>query len=275
MRIRFYISTYDVTRWSDECVSGGEACAHDGYINIRHPHENYTLKEMFRTEYRKHCAENHSMRTKTMLIDIPDDIGFQFMMQGIQDNDYLAYNLYTERYAFGTDLDYADDATQEEESSSNSVYGKAISGSSNNTSMMFQWNTPEKKETRERITIRVENEFYNNLHEYCKPIIQHWILTKYYLIQSDLNTVLHDKEKNTFNNINYGTDPEPALVEDYESNSIRTVALGIDSLNYLFFQYVNDGEYFLGAKPELSDYHLDFLRRMYLHVHSKSTENLD
>lgn len=266
MRIRFYISTYDPNRWSDD-VTASDSTGHNAYINTRHWHENYSLKEIFRDEYRGVCVENHSQETRTMLIDIPDDIGFQFMMQGIQDDDYLVYNVYTEKYVFGTDLDHTDDATRSDGMNGS---GKAWGSNLNKDKLMFDWEFEEfVGNKRPLITIPVEDAFYTNLDEYCKPIIEHWAYTKYYLICSDLNTVLHKKEKESSSYVQVqSSSPVP---EEHEERR-PFVQIGMDALNFLFFQYVNDGDMFLAVKDRLYPYQLEFYRRMYVHVHRKSTE---
>lgn len=265
MRIRFYISTYDPNRWGDDCI-GSEPTGHNSYTQQRHMHELYDMKEMFREEYREFCYDNHHNETRTMLIDIPDDIGFQFMMQGIQDNDYLVYNVYTEMYAFGTNLDSTDNMTHN--NGSNGVSLKGSWGGSTDT-QMIEWSLPDrgnKKTKREQIIILVEDAFYSNLHEYCLPIIEHWAYTKYYQIATDLNTVLSNKEEN-----NIRIREKVVVPEDPDSRKAY-LNFSIDGLNFLFFQYVNDGDLFLAVQDEMSSYHLDFFRRMYVHLHRKNTQ---
>lgn len=266
MRIKFYISTYDPNRWGDDCVSN-EPSGHNSYTQLRHKHERYTFKEMLREEFRPYCIDSYHQEPKSFLIDIPDDIGFQFMMQGIMDGDYLAYNLYTEKYAFSNSVGLADDATYNDGSS---VQGVAWGGNMHSGHPMIQWGIEEKPtSTRKDITIPVEDEFYTNLHEYCKPIIEHWAYTKYFQICADLNTVLLEKEESIFTPItSYENIPEDIANSERKPGTF----ISMDCLNFLFFDYINDGEMYTASKEHLHAHQIEFYRRMYVYMHRISTE---
>lgn len=269
MRIKFYISAYDPHRWGEDSISRDPE-GHNSYTRQRHQHEIYSFKEMFREEFRQYCVESYHHESKTILIDIPDDIGFQFMMQGIMDGDYLAYNLYTENYAFSTNISSADNATYDDGSTAGTLWGGSVK--SNSSTPMLEWGIHDKPiRTREQVTIPVESEFYANLHEYCKPIIEHWAYTKYFQICSDLNTVLGNKEEKIGPVIQV-TLNVPTAAEDTERKPFTYISM--DALNFLFFQYVNDGDIYLACKEELSPHHIEFYRRMYLYLHRISTEAL-
>lgn len=267
MRIKFCISTYDPKRWEEDCV-GSDPEGHNSYTSQRHHHELYSFKEMFREEFRQYCVENYHHETKTFLIDIPDDIGFQFMMQGIMDGDYLAYNLYTDTYAFSTVLSIAESATYDDGTGTKGVAW----GSSVKSVQMIEWGVhDDRKRTREDVTIVVDDAFYANLHEYCKPIIEHWAYTKYYQIYSDLNTVLHKKEEEVYPAVQVSANV-PLLAEESERKPFTY--LSMDALNFLFHQYFTDGEYYLACKDELASHQIEFYRRMYVYMHRISTEAL-
>lgn len=268
MRIKFCISTYDPNRWGEDCV-GGQADGHNSYTAQQHHHELLTFKEMFREEFRQYCIDSYHLETKTSLIDIPDDIGFQFMMAGIMDGDYLVYNLYTENYVFGSSLSEAENATYDDGSNRQGVsWGGSVKSSS---STMIEWGVQDKpKSAREEVTIVVEDAFYANLHEYCKPVIEHWMYTKYFQICSDLNTVLNNKEQEIYP-ISVSVNV-PLLAEESERKPFTYISM--DALNYLFQQYINDGEYYLACKDELTPHQIEFYRRMYVYLHRISTEAL-
>lgn len=267
MRIKFCISTYDPNRWGEDCV-GSDPAGHNSYTTQRHHHELYSFKEMFREEFRQYCVDSYHLETKTTLIDIPDDIGFQFMMEGIMDGDYLVYNLYTENYVFGSSLSSAETATYDDGSKSQGVSW----GGSVKSAQMIEWgvnNNPTN--TRDNVTILVEPAFYSNLHEYCKPIIEHWVYTKYYQICSDLNTVLQKKEEEIFPTVQVSINV-PMLAEDSDRKPFTYISM--DALNFLFNQYLDDGEYYLACKDELTPHQIEFYRRMYVYMHRISTEAL-
>lgn len=268
MRIRFVVDQSDPDRWNDS-VSHESSKASTVYVNDRHPHETCTFYDVLRENYRKYCRENVNIRTQSVLIDIPDDIMFQFMMEGVHDYDYLVYNLRTKKLVFSANLDEAHNEAYSTDGNNSKSWGTA---NRNKQDIILDWDVISYNyNIRESKVYVAEGPQYLDVLEYVKPNIQEWANTKYYLIAFDLNTVVTELENERSPELytSRSCDPVP---ENYSRENGSN--LSIEGLEFLIKEYIEDGEYFLGAKKFITESQIEVLRRIYLDTYHRSTEEV-
>lgn len=279
MKLRFLIDTENPNRWGDEGDDCSDERSTNSWVNSRHRHEFQTIKELVYDDYRKYCdGTGHHKFVRTELIEVPDEVMFQYMMDGIEDEDYLVYNPFTERLVLSNNISDACDLayrSKNHNSSGRHLQGAAYANNSVKSTLILDW-THERKTAfvkDEIITREVQDDFYNLVWAAVKPYFQHWFTKSFIHAGSVLYTDQHKKYKEVYNFLNnepYGME-EAVPCDNYKTR----LPFNIDALVFLFFQYCDDGEFFLEGKKYFDHNNLETFRLIYMICHRKSTEKWD
>ena len=278
MKLRFLIDTENPFRWGDD----GDDCADErstnSWVNSRHHHEYQSIKELLYNDYRKYCdGTGHNKFVRTELIELPDEVMFQYMMDGIEDEDYLVYNPFTERLVLSNNISDACELAYRDRTS-NSSHGRAIGGyknSASGTSLILDWSNDSRTAfvKDEIITREVQDDFYNLVWSAVKPYFQHWFTKSFIHAASTLYSDQNKKYQEVYavlRNEPYGME-EAVPCDNYKTR----LPFNIDALVFIFNQYCDDGEFFLEGKKYFDHNNLETFRLIYMICHRKSTENWD
>ena len=258
MKIRFIIDSTNYGSWS-KSASSNTLLATNVSINSSHTHESYCFHDMLRSLYGRGVTDTHYAQRTSCIIDLPDEISFQFMLQGVQDYDFLAYNLYSKKLCFA-----ADPVKAIEYMYSELGYGSVFGGSGvNPRTCVLAWPDLEHSVVyRDPETHPVLDDFYGPVLDYITPNVQEWIITQYCEGANRLTSILNERKKTD------SVYPMPPRDVEY----IERAYMNTDTLLYLMEQYRDDGEFYLGAKRWISAHEWDVWRQIYLDVWYASTE---
>lgn len=266
MKARLIITV--VKRYSDDCIAEEDYLASsDKPHTARHKHERSDSSDILRGLLRGHMCSTDSRYMKTQLVEIPDEIAFQFMMDGVHDNDFIAYNPRTKRIAFSADWNEAQDRVNiplDHDISSNYGYVKVSSGT--NAGYMFDFGRPKYNiSPREETVYEVQGEQYGEMYKVLSPYIQYWFTQHLEAIGMDLgNTISHITDELL-----------GAKLSDYypeEEGSVETLTMNFTTASYIFHEYMDDGELYELTKERYSPSCKENLRKLHVAVHRLGTE---
>lgn len=280
MKIRLLIDTEDPERWGeDACIGSNDGRSTDHWVSARHPHEFTTIKEQLYDGYRKYCTENYQKFPSTVLIELPDEVMFQYMMDGLEDEDFLVYNVFTEKLVFSNQLN---DACEEAYSTSktNSAYlrGGMSSTDDEETDYILTWYQGRVRTAfdKENTIVReVKDEFYGLIYKEVKPYIQHWYNTKFLLCAEGLQGTVNERYEEVYNNKPVISTTKVHAEPCSSPNTNMNMNIKTDGLFFVFKQYCDDGEFYLGGKKYFSFYSTETFRILYLELHRRSTIKWD
>lgn len=265
MKLKFLIDDENPNRWGvDDVCNDMNESGSNVYVQSRHKHERKTFWEVFYDLAGARCSHNDK-EFSTVLIDIPDDIMFQYMVEGINDNDYLVYNLYTEKlvvgnclYTAGT-LAYSTSGHSHSQSTGRAMRGM---GRQNNASLMFDWYPERENEsTAKEIVFDIQDTFYNLVYSAIKPYIEHW-----FCLNFKMTSRLFMDLKGEY--IDDGEDYPVA-----EASSRYNIST--DEVRFIFDQYIEDGYWYKAIEKNLTLNDIEPYRNFYLHIWKLITEVQD
>lgn len=143
------------------------------YTNDKLPHETVSFHDAMYKRMEKYFSGNGRFDSLT-LVEIPDDITFQYMVEGAFDYDYVAYNLHDYKICI------SNNTYMSTKYGRNDSYAYASStrlASSLDDNNMFSFGTSndskfdEELDSRPKYSIVPEKENYSNIEEVLRPFI--------------------------------------------------------------------------------------------------------
>lgn len=249
---------------------------HESYIDLSHFIKYRVFRDQFRYAYRSY---------ENQLVDVPDELVFQYMMVGLQENDYIVYNVQTKRIVMGNDLyDCREQANKSQKYNSNSSsgnYPKAIAGSgvSYSTNAMFDFNQYDEEDEIQRENIIVEFDSSNGYAEMVE-VLMPFVYNLYIRETKVLCDFLGDHPgigKCTMRNSGNSDAPtaEDDECADY-NNGIKVVRLAQvpgNSAVFIFESYLNNHELWVKTQHQYNTYEKETLRKFSTDILTKFQEN--
>lgn len=250
----------------------------DTWVYSKLPHESKSYYEVIYQQISKYFDRTyHTYNENTALIDIPDEIMLQYMLEGVYDWDYLAYDFLEQKMCLSNKHRRA--LRYGEEHNYGRVVGRGSVGANSASTedqkfFKFDLNNTSKFEasctSRESYSIVPDGEHYKNMHEAVFPYVQFKFI-ELFKISSD---VIRSTQR-----ITSGYDrPEPygdydAYVDDASSvqrmNRIKRVFLDDElgcvktwNVSYETFimcmnMWKNDHILFTSCRDHFSDYEIE------------------
>lgn len=284
MKLQLIYDFYDRDDGEDVCCDGEYyGYATDVHTNSKLPHENKTFNEEVHRKMSKYFK--HSARTDNRtLVEIPDDIMFQFMIDGVYDYDYIAYNMIDGRICISNTKQGACRYGNDE-------YGYGCSNNADgDEEKFFKFNLDnsskldKERDSRNSYMIVPDGEHYKNIHEVLMPYIvyrfvQHFKMGVGCISQTQvLNSVRSEYEYET-EEICYEVHSNgeyifsgSQLFDDDETNCRRTWDMSSDTFVLCLQFWVEDHPIFLAAKDFISDRDVEIYKLFYNKIMSKITE---
>lgn len=238
-----------------------------------HMHENYTdfgnfiiyrgfNDVVFRSRYEDF---EHA------LIDVPDELVFQFMLLGIKDYDFIVYNHYTKRIIIGNDsydLTYYSSTDEDLENlkrRSGGIRGCSSSNSSRMSERFFDFknsnnNDCEDADNTEHLMFEIDhNNGYNDFLNVLKPYINHKFI-------KDVNLVARDLQYSD----RTGGMPVP-MDRVCTNNTVFNVPR--EDVAFVFLAFLNSDALWDDNERQFSSRHIEIIRQNTLLLWKKFTEN--
>lgn len=268
---------YDSNRYSGDCETGwideDEAgyCS-DTYVNSRHPHESNDYNDIMNRYMRKYCRSKD--RSKDMhLVDIPDAIMLQYMLEGVYDLDWIVYNFNDFRISISNTargaLRYGDEHR----------YGGSKSNweMPNQNFFEFAISTTSAYEAqnaaREDYMLIPDGEHYKNIQEVLEPYVQ-FRLVQHFSTCSDMIRSSQDFGRSD-SRYDYDTECDSLWYEDQTLDAMLSMkrvfhpdehkCLEFWDIRYETFLmclefWREDHPSFLAIRQYLSDYEIESFR---------------
>lgn len=273
----------------DDCnyISAGNNLIGNTHSNrsvMIHPHENYidlshfikyrVFRDQFRYAYRNY---------EHQLVEVPDELVFQYMMVGLQENDYIVYNVQTKRIVMGNDLyDCRELANKSPKRNSNSGnYPKAVGrvgGCSYNTNAMFDFNQYDEEDEIQREDILVEFDSSNGYAE-MSEVLMPFVYNLYIRETKVLCDFLGDHPGVGKCTIRDGGNSDTPMDEDEcasYSNNIRILRVAQvpgNSAVFVFESYMDNHELWVKTQHQFNTYEKETLRKFSTDILTKFHEN--
>lgn len=247
----------------------------DSYVNSRHDHERTDYFEVLHRYINKYCKGRG--RTENMhLVDIPDEIMLQYMLEGVFDMDWLAYDFKDFRISISNSsygaLRYGEERR----------YGRAggvnPNGQQNNRFFEFDISNTSSYElqnnAREDYMLIPDGEHYKNIQEVLEPYV-HFRFTQHFNMCSDI--IRTTQEFGVVDDRYYRDEAEELWYEDRtlddmlsmkriyqpdESKSRQSWDISYDTFLMCLAFWRDDHPTFVACKPYLSDFVIESFRLM-------------
>ena len=257
---------------TDEADENHGYCS-DTYINSRNLHENMNYNETMRRQLGKYF-KSKSRAENMHLVDIPDEIMLQYMLEGVYDFDWIAYDFDGFRVgisntAFGA-LRYGEPRR----------YGRNGGVNSSTTNHFFEFGISSESEfdaknnVREEYNLVPDGEHYNNIIEVLKPYVD-FQFSRNFNMCSDVIRSTQDFEIPTTPSDLIASDEywyEDQTIDnmlsmrrvfgDDESKCRQTWDMSYDAFLTCLKFWKEDHPTFLSSRQYLSDYAVESFRLM-------------
>lgn len=242
----------------------------DRMINSMHPHEMMTFSETIAEKMSKYCRHLDRNEYK-ILIDVPDEAMFQYMLDGVYDYDYIAYNMGSGRMCIAKSAyqacRYGDDR-----------YGYAKGCSEDEESRFFKFGVSSESQhdvltnSRDDYSIVPDGEHYKNIHDAVYPYVV-WKFVEYFKMGSDCisrtqqfsgqrkhNHIDGDvcyEEYNSGESLFVGK----RIFDDDEHGCMDTWNMRLDFFMSCLQYWIDDHDLFLSARRFISDNEIENYKR--------------
>lgn len=266
----------------EDCVEGdsGGFCS-NFHTDSRLAHE----KEGFQSSIYNRMYKYFSSRDKTKgitLVDIPDDIMLQYMMDGVFDYDYIAYDMHMNKICISNKkyavTNYGDDR-----------YGFGNSYSNYNTQedvRIFDFVVDTTSEhdkqlnNRDEYVIVPDGEHHKNIVEALRPYVVYrfveWFKQSAKIIYTTQNFVSgykrnHPQPANDTSDTTNQSGRNITFLPD-ESGCTRVWDMRFDMFTMCLNFWLNDHEIFLEARKFISDHEVEAFRELCFRTNQQISE---
>lgn len=206
------------------------------------------------------------------LIEVPDELVFQFMLLGIKDYDFIVYNHYTKRIIIGNDsydLTYYSSTNEDLENINRRIGGIRACSSSNSSRVSERFfdfknsnnNDCEDEDSTEHLLFEIDhNNGYNDFLEVLKPYINHKFV-------KDVNLVARDLQYSD----RTGGMPIPM---DHVCTNNTVFNIPREDVAFVFLAFMNSEELWDNNESKFSPRHIEVIRQNTLLLWKKFTENI-
>lgn len=283
MKLQLIYDFYDVDDCEDGCCDE-EYCgfATDVHTNSKLPHENKTFHEEVNRKMNKYFK--HSARTENRtLVEIPDDVIFQYMLDGVFDYDYIAYNMIDGRICISNTkygaCRYGNDD-----------YGYGMMKDDDSDGSFFKFNIDssskidKERDKREPYMIVPDGEHYKNIHEVLMPylvyrFVEHFSTGAECLIQTQVLDSVRNEFEYEAEEVCYEIHSNgdyifagSSVFDDDETQCRRTWDMRLDTFVLCLRFWAEDHPIFLAARDFISDRDIETYKSFYNKIMSKISE---
>lgn len=290
MKLKLIYDTSSVgnnSRYDLDCDDVGEdedpGYCSDYYINSRHEHERTDYFEVLHRYMNKYCKGKG--RAENMhLVDIPDEIMLQYMLEGVYDMDWLAYDFKDFRISISNSsygaLRYGEERR----------YGRAGGTNPNYqpNQHFFEFDISQNSSyelqnaSRKDYMLIPDGEHYKNIKEVLEPYV-HFRFTQHFIMCSDIIRTSQDFGKSN-NRYGYGDEEDTMWYEDQTIDSMLSMKriyqpdenkcrqswdISYDTFIMCLQFWRDDHPTFVACKPYLSDYVIESFRLIDARIKSK------
>jgi|SRR6478609_328016 len=248
----------------------------DQYVNSRHDHERTDYRELLHRQMNKYCRSK--ARTQDMhLVDVPDEIMLQYMLEGVYDLDWIAFNLKDYRISISNTawgaLRYGEERR----------YGRGGSVSANGgvpNQRFFEFNISAtsaydaQNSAREDYMLVPDGEHYKNIKEALEPYVQ-FRLAQHFSTCSDMIRSTQDFGKSDCRYGGYEIEEDGLWYEDQTLDTMLSMKrvfqpdehkcrdswdIRYDTFLMCMEFWREDHPSFLAIRQYLSDYEIESFR---------------
>lgn len=281
----YFIVDYTYSEGDDDCIQTNTAknnligSTHSNRNNMIHPHENYVdfshfvkfriFRDQMRYSYKSY---------EHQLVEIPDELVFQYMMIGLRDNDFILYNVHTKRIVMSNDpydcKEYANSLTN---SGHNISYPKAAHGQgSYSSNAMFDFNRyDDVDEQREDILVEFDtSNGYSEMLEVLMPYVYNMYIRETKIL-CDFLSEHPGIGKNTMNMSSESPIGEEESASCYNNNIkiVRRAVIPGNSVSFIFESFMHDHELWCKTQDKYTTYEKEMLRIYSLDILTKFKEH--
>lgn len=253
-------------------------------VNVRssstHEHEAITnLKDFiaYRAFEKNFCRSRYS-KFEYQLIEVPDELMFQFMLTGVQDYDYIAYNHITKKIYIGTsvyDTSMYASCPDDRMNDRKSYYSGSVgSNSSSNKNLFFEYEFDIHHHEKEREDYCTEINSSNGYEE-VKSALMPYIVEKYYkdfLYCSNYlnrNSIVIGRQSYAYGKY-YNDSPVSA---DNGYNDVLSIPR--DDMVFIFTSFIDDDELYIKNKHRFMPSKIEVIRSVSVDILTNYTEKTE
>lgn len=260
----------------DCCIDEDTGYASDSYISSAHKHEHTSYGELIHKQMSKYFR--HVNRHDDIgLVDIPDVIMMQYMLEGVFDYDYLSYNMYDHRMCISNDMFECSRYGVHNRWASGTSYGK-----DNGETHMFTFdvsgNSAYSKQAIDRKDYMIvpDGDHYTNIHEIVEPYVA-YKFAQWFARGAE---VILGTQKHNINRSGYNID-EPSPMNE---NPTKRVFESDETMNQSYWEmrydtfymcmefWKNDHPLFKSARYFISDLHIEAYKLLDNRINQKNSE---
>jgi|AGFS01.1.fsa_nt_gi hypothetical protein len=276
----------DFNTLRDDCDEEDCIAEPYGYVSDRasfamHPHELMTFTETASHKISKYCRHLDRNEYK-VLIDVPDEAMFQYMLDGVYDYDYIAYNMESGKMCIAKGAyeacRYGDNRYG---------YGKACGEDEEGRFFQFGISSESQHDgltnARPDYSIVPDGEHYKNIHDAVYPFVV-WEYVKYFKMGSDcINRTQQfaGQRKRNYNDDDavyeeYSTSEHlfagKRVFDDDEHGCTETWHMRVDFFMKCMQFWMDDHSLFLSARKFISDYEIENYKRFHNKIMAQISE---
>lgn len=278
---------YDYNFYDNDDMDDEGAAPQDGYysyasnvhINYKLPHEKVSFNDAFYRRMEKYFLNSSRYNNKT-LIEIPDDIMFQYMIDGLFDYDFIAYDMCKHRIGI-SNTEHVSTRYRDE-----GIYNYATKGYSSNSNAenerMFTYgnSTDSENDTERRARkdyhVVPNNEHYSNIAEIVRPYVVYRFV-EWFKMGAD---VIYDTQDIKLKRLTSYDDGEvigftKGSSINYlpgERGSTRVYPMRGDQLSLCMKFWEIDHDIFLEARKYISDNEVEAYKALYNMIQREISE---
>lgn len=239
-----------------------------------HGHERYqTLDYFIKYKIFNGLCRNGRQNHEYQLVEIPDELVFQYMLLGLKDLDFICYNHETKRVIISNSANNASyyagsDYSVDDSESSNHAYGGHVGyAKMKKDAPMFDFYLRDDEKTeRDPFLFEPDLDVYSDFVEVLMPYVhnlyrQNLITALYYLKYEDFPIGPRTK------NIGDGR----MVKADYDE--IKKLNVPGDELVFLFQSYFDDDEFWIASTEFITKNDMEIMRCYAMDIHDRFYES--
>lgn len=262
--------------------------ASDFYIDSTLPHERLDYYTAMYRQMNKYFR-SHSRTSNKVLVDVPDAVMMQYMLEGVYDFDYIAYDFNDHRICISNSEYMA--LRYGEERKYGRGYSNSVMGEEEGTGEMFHFSVQDeslhkqKNSKREEYMIVPDGEHYVNILEALRPYINYYYINSF---KECANLIYNTQKFST--RYHHPSDPYPEIDGWCEETNIESmfrtkrifqsdetefrgsVDMRYDTFTFLLESWKSDKQIFTDNRQYLSDREVEAFRALHTRIMAKISE---
>lgn len=275
-----FYDTDDMEDCAAEADNGYYSYASNVHVNYKLPHEKVSFNDAFYRRMDKYFL-NSSRHSNKTLIEIPDDIMFQYMIDGLFDYDFISYEMCKHRIGIsnieGNSTRYSDKgnyATKGYYSSKNKTEDERM--------FIYGTSTDSENDTERRgrgdFHVVPNNEHYSNIAEIVRPYVVYRFV-EWFKMGADAIYDTQDIKLKRLTEYDYDGEVVGGYTKGSSINylpgergSTRIYPMRSDQLSLCMKFWEIDHDIFLEARKYISDNEIEAYKALYNMIQREISE---